>query len=254
MKKAALDIKNKRISPPYTTRTQSNLGNLSKILYYGAVQNVVFYSLQTALFAVMFDDDEDEDQIIKKKERVIQGTIDSILRGTGIYGAVASTLKNMIIKFREQREKKYNKDESAVLMEALNLSPVVGIRARGIVNTEKTLNYNMPVIKEMETFDIDNPMWSAVTNVIQVAGFPANRMYQKTINVRNSLDNRYTGFQRALFFSGFTTWSLGLGDTEKMENIKQDIKDKKKKEKKRKKKGQLTREEIRRKNLKKSTR
>jgi len=229
MKKAALDIKNKRISPPYTTRTQSNLGNLSKILYYGAVQNVVFYSLQTALFAVMFDDDEDEDQIIKKKERVIQGTIDSILRGTGIYGAVASTLKNMVIKFREQREKKYNKDESAVLMEGLNLSPVVGIRARGIVNAEKTLNYNMPVIKEMETFDIDNPMWSAVTNVIQVAGFPANRMYQKTINVRNSLDNQYTGFQRALFFSGFTTWSLGLGDTEKMKEIKEKTKSKKKK-------------------------
>jgi len=184
MKKAALDIKNKRISPPYTTRTQSNLGNLSKILYYGAVQNVVFYSLQTALFAVMFgtdDDDEDKkaEQILKKKERVIQGTIDSILRGTGIYGAVASTLKNMIIKFREQREKKYNKDESAVLMEALNLSPVIGIRARGIVNTEKTLNYNKKVIDEMETLDIDNPQWSAVTNIIQVAGFPANRMYQK---------------------------------------------------------------------------
>ena len=136
----------------------------------------------------------------------------------------------MIITFREQREKKYTKDESAVLMEALNLSPVVGIRARGIVNTEKTLNYNMPVIKEMETFDIDNPMWSAVTNVIQVAGFPANRMYQKTINVRNSLDNRYTGFQRALFFSGFTTWSLGLGDTDKMEKVKSDIKEKKKQE------------------------
>jgi len=236
MKKAALDIKNKRISPPYTTRTQSNLGNLSKILYYGAVQNVVFYSLQTALFAVMFgtdDDDEDKkaEQILKKKERVIQGTIDSILRGTGIYGAVASTLKNMIIKFREQREKKYNKDESAVLMEALNLSPVIGIRARGIVNTEKTLNYNKKVIDEMETLDIDNPQWSAVTNIIQVAGFPANRMYQKTINVRNSLDNQYTGFQRALFFSGFTTWSLGLGDTEKMEQIKKDVKNKKKKKK-----------------------
>tara|TARA_R110000764_G_scaffold39018_1_gene86880 strand:- start:29 stop:2683 length:2655 start_codon:yes stop_codon:yes gene_type:complete len=240
MKKAALDIKNKRISPPYTTRTQSNLGNLSKILYYGAVQNVVFYSLQTALFAVMFgtdDDDEDKkaEKILKKKERVIQGTIDSILRGTGIYGAVASTLKNMIIKFREQREKKYNKDESAVLMEALNLSPVVGIRARGIVNTEKTLNYNMPVIKEMETFDIDNPMWSAVTNIIQVAGFPANRMYVKTINVRNSLDNQYTGFQRAMFLSGFTTWSLNLGDTEKMEKIKKDVKKKGKKKKERKK-------------------
>ena len=236
IKKAALDIKNKRISPPYTTRTQSNLGNLSKILYYGGIQNIIFYSLQTALFAVMFDEDEDEDQIIKKKERVINGTIDSILRGTGIYGAVASTLKNMIIKFGEQREKGYNKDESAVLMEALNLSPVVGIRARGIVNAEKTLNYSMPVIKEMETFDLDNPMWSAVTNYIQVAGPPANRVYQKTINVRNALDTDYTNFQRLLFLSGYTTWSLGLGDNEAIIEAKEKAKINKKNTKKKKKK------------------
>ena len=70
IKKAALDIKNGRISPPYTTRTQSNLGNLSKILYYGGIQNVIFYSLQTALFAVMFDDDQDEDKILGKKKEL----------------------------------------------------------------------------------------------------------------------------------------------------------------------------------------
>ena len=224
IKKAALDIGKGRISPPYTTKTQSNLGNLSKILYYGAIQNVIFYSLQTALFAVMFDDDEDKDQILKKRERVINGSIDSILRGAGIYGAVVSTLKNMIIKFKEQREKGYNKDESAVLMEALNLSPVVGIRARGIVSAEKTLNYNMPVIKEMETFDLDNPMWSAVTNLIQVAGFPANRLYQKTLNMRNALDKDYTNFQRVMFFSGYTTWSLGLGDAEAVIEAKEKVK------------------------------
>jgi len=237
IKKAALDVMKGRISPPYTTKAQSNLGNLSKILYYGGIQNVLFYSLQTALFAVMFDDDEDEDQILKKKERVINGTIDSILRGSGIYGAVASTLKNMVIKFNEQREKGYNKDESAVLMEALNLSPIVGIRARGIVNAEKTLNYNMPVIKEMETFDLDNPMWSAVTNYVQVAGFPANRLYQKSINMRNALNTDYTNFQRALFFSGYTTWSLGLGDNEAIIEAKEKAKINKANAKKRKKKS-----------------
>ena len=185
----------------------------------------------------MFDDDQDEDQILKKKERVIQGTIDSILRGSGIYGAVASTLKNMVIKFNQQREKGYNKDESAVLMEALNLSPIVGIRARGIVNAEKTLNYNMPVIKEMETFDLDNPMWSAVTNYVQVAGFPANRLYQKSINMRNALNTDYTNFQRALFFSGYTTWSLGLGDPEAVIEAKEKVKINKANTKKRKRKG-----------------
>ena len=225
IKKAALDIGKGRISPPYTTKAQSNLGNLSKILYYGAIQNVIFYSLQTALFAVMFGDDEDEEQILKKKERVINGSIDSILRGAGIYGAVVSTLKNAIIKFKEQREKGYNKDESAVPMELLNFSPVVGIKIRQLVNAEKTLNYNENVISEMETFDADNPQWSAVTNYTQaLTNFPANRLYQKSINMRNALDKDYTNFQRVLFFSGYTTWSLGLGDNEAIIEAKEKVK------------------------------
>jgi hypothetical protein len=235
IKKAALDVMKGRISPPYTTKTQSNLGNLSKILYYGGIQNVIFYSLQTALFAVMFDDDKDEDQILKKRERVINGSIDSILRGSGIYGAIASTLKNTLIKFMEQREKGYNKDESAVLMELLNFSPVVGIKARQIVNAEKTINYNENVISEMETFDADNPQWSAVTNYTQaLTNFPANRLYQKSINMRNALDKDYTNFQRVMFFSGYTTWSLGLGDNEAIIEAKEKANINKKNTKKRK--------------------
>jgi hypothetical protein len=231
IKKAGLDLKNRRITKPNTTQTQSDMSNLSRILYYGAAQNLIFYGLQTALFAVMFggDDDDESEAFLKKKERVINGSIDTILRGSGIYGVAISTLKNMLIKFAEQREKGYNKDESAVIMEALNFSPVLGIRARKIVNAEKTLNYNAKVIDEMTTFDIDNPQWSAVTNYVEgTTTLPVNRLYQKTINVRNALDNQYTAFQRAMFFSGYTTWSLDLGDTEKMKKIKRKVKNKKK--------------------------
>ena len=230
IKKAGSDILNRRITPPNTSLTQSNMSNASRILYYGAAQNLIFYSLQTALFAVMFgSDDEDEDkrveQYLKKKQRVISGSIDTILRGSGIYGVALSTLKNMAIKFMEQREKGYNKDESAVVMEMLNFSPVVGIKARRIVNAEKTLNYNKKVMEQMETFDIDNPMWSAVTNYTQtITTAPVNKLYQKTINLRNAADNDYTAIQRLLFLSGYTTWSLNLGDTKKIEEIKRKIK------------------------------
>jgi hypothetical protein len=232
-KKAFLDIKNRRISLEYKNSSnpqlQSDMSNLSRIGYYFAMQNLIFYSLQTALFAAMFDDDEDDEKLLKKKERVINGSIDSVLRGTGVMGAVVATLKNMAIKFSEQREKGYNKDESAVLMEMLNVSPPLGIKARKLVNAEKTLNYNKSIINEMGTFDIDNPLWSAVTNVIEATtNAPVNRMYNKTQNTRNSLNNQYTAFQRALFFSGYTTWSLNLGDTQKMKDIKEKAKGKKK--------------------------
>ena len=96
------------------------------------------------MFAMMFDDDEDDDNklFLKKKERLINGSIDSVLRGTGLYGSVVATLKNVAIAFARQRDVNYNPDESAVVVEALNLSPVLGIKARKIVNAEKTLNYN----------------------------------------------------------------------------------------------------------------
>jgi hypothetical protein len=231
-KKAFLDIKNRRITPGNTTQLQSDMSNLSRIGYYFAVQNIIFYSLQTALFAMMFDDDPDDEKLLKKQERVINGSIDSVLRGTGVMGSVVATLKNMVIKFAEQRKKGYNPDESAVILEMLNVSPPLGIKVRKLVNAEKTLNYNKKVIDDMETFDIDNPIWSATTNIIEgTTNAPLNRIYNKTINTRNALDNQYTAFQRALFISGYTTWSLDLGDTKKMKDIKEKVKGKKKKEK-----------------------
>jgi len=245
IKKAGSDLINRRITPPNTTQVQSDMSNMSRILYYGAIQNLIFYSLQTALFAVMFGtDDEDEDKRVEaylsKKQRVIQGTIDTILRGSGIYGVAVSTLKNMTIKFLEQREAGYNKDESAVIMEMLNFSPVVGIKARRIVNAEKTLNYNKKVIEQMETFDIDNPMWSAVTNYTQtITTAPTNKLYQKTINLRNASDNQYTAMQRLMFLIGYSTWNLNLGDTEKMKEIKAKTKVKKRGKERGKERGKL---------------
>ena len=192
------------------------MSNLSRIAYYFAIQNLIFYSLQSALFMAMFDDDEDDERWLTKKERIINGSIDSVLRGSGVMGGVIATLKNMAIKWHEQRDKGWNKDESAVLMEMLNVSPPLGIKARKLVNAEKTLNYNKKTIEEMETFDIDNPQWSAVTNYVEATtNVPLNRLYNKTQNVRESLDNQHSAFERALLFSGWSKWNLGIEDVEK---------------------------------------
>ena len=61
--------------------------NVSRIVYYGAVQNLVFNALQSALFALAFDDEEDEVKI-RRRDRVANGMVDSILRGLGIPGAI----------------------------------------------------------------------------------------------------------------------------------------------------------------------
>ena len=58
MKKATLDLINGR--GDWKT-------NISKILYYGALQNIIFSGLQSALFAALFDDDEEKEDVFFKK-------------------------------------------------------------------------------------------------------------------------------------------------------------------------------------------
>jgi len=239
-KKAFLDIKNRRITPGNTTQFQSDISNLSRIGYYFAIQNLIFYSLQSALFLALFEDDEDDEKWLKKKERVINGSIDSVLRGTGIWGAVVATLKNMAIKRFAQEGKNWNADPYAVMAEALQVSPPLGIKARKMVNAEKTLNYNKKVIDEMETFDIDNPMWSAYTSHIEgLTNIPLNRLYNKTQNIRQSLNNQHEAYQRALMFGGWSQWNLGI-ENERIEKIKETLKREKEKLKKKKKKKKKT--------------
>ena len=211
--------------------------NISRIVYYGAVQNMIFYGLQTALFAMMFsDDEEDEEFFQKKKERVANGMVDSLLRGTGIGGAAIATAKNMIIKFLEQKEKGYNKDESAVLVQFLNFSPVVGIKAQKIVSATKGYNYNEKVIDHMSTFDINNPVWSSVSSVVEgTTNIPLNRLHKKVSNVRAGLDAENEAWQRLSVLLGFSTWDVGIENRE-IDAIKEELKAINKSKKKKKKK------------------
>jgi len=143
-----------------------------------------------------------------------------------MFGAVLSTLKNVAIAFARQRDVNYNPDESAVVVEALNFSPVIGIKARKVVNAEKTLNYNKKVIDKMDDFDIDNPQWSAVTNYIEgFTNLPLNRLYQKTQNIRQGFNNEHSAWERMLLFLGWSQYNLNL-ENEKMDKIKESTKNK----------------------------
>jgi len=109
---------------------------------------------------------------------------------------------------------------------------VLGIKARKIVNAEKTLNYNKKIIPEMETFDLDNPQWSAYTNYVEgFTNLPLNRLYNKTMNVRQSLNNEHAAWERALMFLGWSQYNLNLENT-KIENIKKEVKERNQQKKK----------------------
>jgi hypothetical protein len=124
VKKAYLDLKNGRGD----AKT-----NIAKIGYYLAIQNTAFTLLQQGLFSVLFDEDEDEVKRNKNREEkavdLANGVLDSILRGTGFYGGIAATLKNVAVKYMEQQDKK-QKDYAAVTIEAANISPPIGSKLR----------------------------------------------------------------------------------------------------------------------------
>jgi hypothetical protein len=229
MKKAGLDLINRRKTPPYNTQVQSDMSNISKIIYYGAVQNIIFYSLQSALFAMAFEDDQDEDErnekfFKNKKQRLLNGSIDSILRGIGVGGAIISVLKNAVIKYGEQNEKGWGKQLGVISDELLQLSPPIGIKIRKLDSFEKTMEYNKKVIPEMDTFDIDNPMWDAYGNLIEgLTNIPVARLNRKVENVRSAIDSENAWWQRLALALGWSKWELGIEDKE-IQQVKDRIK------------------------------
>ena len=233
-KKAFLDIKNRRISPEYKNASnpqlQSDISNVSRIAYYFAIQNLVFYTLQSALFMAMFGDDEDDKQLLRDKERVINGSIDSVLRGTGVWGAVIATLKNMAIKRFENEGKDWRANEYSVMAEALQVSPPLGSRVRKMVKAERDLIWDKDIIKDMETFDIENPLWPAVTNYIEgTTNAPVNRTYNLTLQAKDGLDNQFSALQRVLRLGGWSRWNVRIEDVKRSKK-KQKFSTKKKNE------------------------
>ena len=195
----------------------------SKIVYYGAVQNLIFYGLQQALFAALFGDDEEDQLTEDKKVNLLNGMLDSLLRGAGIAGAVVSTAKNTTIEFMEQNAKLEDDNfmtdfnEGSIIMEALNISPPIGIKARKLYSSLRTWHYNDDVIKHMDKTDIDNPMYEALFNATEaVTNAPLHRLYNKFMNIREAMDSDHETWKRVAMLLGWSRWSFGIQNQDVM--------------------------------------
>tara|TARA_R110002074_G_scaffold120723_1_gene254614 strand:+ start:1 stop:2682 length:2682 start_codon:yes stop_codon:yes gene_type:complete len=229
MKKSILDLANGR---------GDRKTHVSKILYYGAIQNIIFSSLQKALFAFAFDDDDEEDKARQKKKElsIANGMLDSVLRGMGVGGAIVSTLKNMILKFFEQEGKGHNADDAKIIIEMLNLSPPIGSKARKLNTALKTLRYKRDAINSMPLNDIDNPIWEVVGNIISsTTNLPMDRVVSKVKNIQETCKSEHEMWQRVALIMGYHTYDLGVENTDV--NAAMDVaREKKAEEKKAKKK------------------
>jgi len=78
--------------------------NLAKIVYYGTIQNVIFQTISAAMGAIGGEDDE------VKGATIINRSIDSLLKGFGVYGVAASAAKNGLYDFYSYVKRKQNEN------------------------------------------------------------------------------------------------------------------------------------------------
>lgn len=206
MKRAVLDLKNKR---------GDMKTNISKIAYYGAIQNIIFLGMQQALFAAYWDDDATEDDITKKHLKIGNGMLDIFLRGSGYIGVGLSTIKNTILKYAEEREKGWKADETKVLIEALNISPPVGSKVRKLYSAMLEAKFNDGSIIKPSLLAAE-----AATNV------PFNEFYQMVEDVESLTSEQLEAWQKIAVLLGYPEWQVDIA--------MKDIKTKKKKKKSKK--------------------
>ena len=199
--------------------------NVSKILYYGMAQNVLFGAIQSGLMFMMFGGDDDEEELNKKSLRVANGTLDTLLRGTGVYGAAAATLKNVIMKWYEESEKGFGKkDMSKVAVEIVNLSPPIGSKVRKVMNAIKSYDYNKEVMKKMD-YSFNNPGWDVLSNLVEATtNIPLARVVNKAKNIELALSATTEPWQKVALILGWNKWDIGLEDVE-LEEARQSVKE-----------------------------
>jgi len=200
-KKAALDLINRR--GDWKT-------NLSKLMYYGAVQNVIFSSLQTALFALAFDDEEEE-KTRNRYFRIANGTADGLLRGLGFGGAAVAAGKNMVLEGIRQ-SKLARPDYEEVAYEALKLSPPISSKIDKLASAGRMFTYRNTREQMLNAgFTLDNPIFESAGKIISATtNLPADRVIRKLDNLSTPVRQDVETWQAVSLALGYSKWDVGL--------------------------------------------
>jgi hypothetical protein len=204
-----------------------------KMAYYGVIQSTIFSLLQTALIGDMFsafsDDEDDTDDELKQKKtrRLINNIVDSFLKGTGIYGAFVATAKNAALKFYEQQqriEQGKRPDYAYVVIEALNVSPPIGIKARNFYGALKNYEYNSKYIEGIG-YNLNNPALDIGSSLTEsLFNIPAHNVLTTIRDLDAMVQEDVDTWHRIALGLGWHTWDLGLEDKQ-LDDIKAEIKE-----------------------------
>ena len=190
--------------------------NVSKIVYYAAIQNLMFNALQTALFALAFDDEEEETDEARQKKiddktgRIANGMADSLLRGLGIQGAAVVALKDAIMTIARENDKDGSPDYAKAIFDLFGFSPPLDAKLRKLKSAANTLSWDQERM-EKEGFGLNNPAYLAGAQVVSaLTNIPLDRAIQKINNLRAIVSDSSEKWQKVALSLGWGTWDVGL--------------------------------------------
>ena len=184
--------------------------NISKIIYYTAVQNMIFNVLQQAVTMLGFGDDEkDDDEKEEKYVDVANGMADSILRGLGIAGSAVSVGKNFLLDLYE-RSGRTRPEYVDSVYKLLQFSPPISSKVSKIRQAAWMFDSKK---RREEIYDkgfaLDNPAYEAAGKVISATtNLPVDRVYNKVNNIDAALAEDTETWESIAMLLGWPEWQI----------------------------------------------
>ena len=232
-KKAVLDLKNKRGD----AKT-----NISKLAYYAFAQSALFSAMQSAMFKMLWSDEEENAAWIQNKApRVINSMADGLLKGMGYGGGIVSMLKNTGIDLVKQNSRGYKGDLEDSAWKLLDVSPPVSSKVGKIRNGFKEIDRAGGFAKATQApMALDNPLLKSGVNVMEaVTNIPTARILTKIETLVAVADEQRQWYERLALLAGWKTWEIEpeVVYNSKTQAAKRKLKSKKTKEAKRRSQG-----------------
>jgi hypothetical protein len=183
---------------------------VTKIIYYSTIQNFIFNAMQKALFAIAFDDDEDDEKKMSKAADIGNGMADSLLRGSGLTGNAIVAAKNVAMEIAKQ-SKKPNPDFQQAAWKTLTVSPPL----YGKLTRLRGAGYSMKYVTPKNIFEptLDNPALSAAAQTTSAAfNLPLDRALRKAQNIEAAMSDEAEWWQSAALLMGWGSWELEMED------------------------------------------
>ncbi len=183
--------------------------NISKIAYYGFLQNMLFNALQQGVFALGFGDDEIDAKEEKKLVNAANGMLDSSLRGLGMAGVTVQVLKNLGINIYD-RSKRDRPEYGDSYKKLLDFSPAIKSKLGKFQSAAYPFDSKKRRAEVFEKgFSLDNPAYESMAKVVTgTTNLPLDRLYSKVNNLSAAMDQETETWQSVAMVLGWPEWQI----------------------------------------------